>query len=120
MDAQPSYSWRNKQATVLKGRVAGENFLPLPGGYQPSANSRPRGGQPPRVTDVAMPGGVIDLTERVGGSFADPASQNFFPDLPGGKAAEGQGLRKVNRARVGNDRFGRDIDSIARKFGVGF
>jgi hypothetical protein len=112
MDSQPSYSWRNKQATVLKGRVAGENFLPLPGGYQPSSNSRPRGGQVPRVTDVAQPGGVIDLTNREGGSFADPGPtpEDFFP----GK------LNAANRSRLGRDNFTRGADSLARKFGVGF
>ena len=110
MDAQPSYSWRNKQATVLKGRVSGENFLPLPGGYQPSSNSRPRGGQVPRVTDVAMPGAVIDITNREGGSFADPdpTGASFFPPFKGESS-----LRRANRDRVGGD-------LATRRFGVGF
>lgn len=110
MDAQPSYSWRNKQATVLKGRVSGENFLPLPGGYQPSSNSRPRGGQVPRVTDVAVSGGVIDITQRSGGSFADaaPTAEAFFPTTKGESS-----LRRANRDRVGAEMAG-------RRFGVGF
>jgi len=35
------YSWRQKVATVLKAKRTGENFLPLPGGYQ--GNGVPRG-----------------------------------------------------------------------------
>jgi hypothetical protein len=109
LDAQPSYSWRNKIATVLRGRETGQAFLPLPGGYKPSSTDQPRGGHVPMVTDVAVPGGVIDITERAGGSFADTTTPNFFP-LMSGKDSE---LRRFNRERVG-------ADARTRRFGVGF
>lgn len=51
----PSYSWCNRQAQVQKAKVTGENFLPLPGGFQPTPGSLPRGGQVPRITDQEMP-----------------------------------------------------------------
>lgn len=107
MDAQPSYSWRNKQATVIRARISGENFLPLPGGYRPESTSRPRGGQVPRITDVSQPGSVIEISNREGGSFADPAPtpESFFK----GAAAP---LRRTGRERLETQR-------AQEKFGFG-
>ena len=78
--AQPSYSWVNKVATVKKALVSGQNFLPLPGGYQPAPGSLPRGGQVPRITDQAVPE-FEPPTTREGGSFLDapPTAESFLP-----------------------------------------
>lgn len=45
------YSWRQKVATVLKARRTGENFLPLPGGYEGAGV--PRGSALPSSTILA-------------------------------------------------------------------
>lgn len=104
MDAQPSYSWRNRVATVMKARVSGEAFLPLPGGYAPEAGSVARGGQTPRITDVAVPSGVSFVDQRIAGSFlgADATPEAFFQ---GGTAP----LRRAPGTRIKeeqNRRFG--------------
>lgn len=105
LDSQPSYSWRNRVATVVKARVTGEAFLPLPGGYQPEAGSLPRGGQVPRITDVSVPGGVLEISKREGGSFADadPKPESFFQGgKPPLRRTPGTLLKSVqNRRRFG-------------------
>ena len=77
--SQPSYSWVNRQAQVKKTLVTGENFLPLPGGYQPTPGQIPRGGSVPRVTDIAEPD-TDPYRSAVGGSFIDapPTRASFF------------------------------------------
>lgn len=81
--SQPSYSWVNRQAQVKKALVSGENFLPLPGGYQPEPGSIPRGGAVPRITDEAVPS-TTEISNRLGGSFLDapPTAQSFFQGGP--------------------------------------
>jgi hypothetical protein len=100
--AQPSYSWKNRQAQVFKSRVSGENFLPLPGGFKPEAGSTPRGGQVPRITDVAVPE-TISLEAREGGSFLDapPTQESFFR---GGAAPERSGV--ISRSQAADKRRG--------------
>jgi hypothetical protein len=44
------YSWRNKVGNVLRARLTGENFLPLPGEYQ--SMGVPRGGLQPTATSI--------------------------------------------------------------------
>ena len=53
MGGTPDYSWNNKIATALKANVVGNQFLPLPNGYQPSATDRLRGGKYPVTTNIA-------------------------------------------------------------------
>lgn len=45
------YSWKNKIATVVKAKVTGNKFLPLPGGYKSKEGTTPRGGNFPTVTN---------------------------------------------------------------------
>ena len=77
--SQPSYSWVNRQAQVKKALVSGENFLPLPGGYQPTPGQIPRGGAIPRITDVSVED-TDPISNALGGSFLDaaPTRQSFF------------------------------------------
>lgn len=58
------YTWRNKVATVYQALRTGEQFLPLPGGYQPDPGELMRGGNFPTV--VAVAGG----TDPIGGENA--------------------------------------------------
>lgn len=106
LDAQPSYSWRNRVATVIKARVSGQAFLPLPGGYAPEPGSVARGGQVPRITDVAAPSGVSFVGNRVEGTFegSDPTPEAFFQ---GGNAP----LRRAPGTRI--------KDEQNRRFGAG-
>lgn len=48
----PQYSWRNKIATVYNARRTGEQFLPLPGGYNPSPGEIERGSIVPEIVAV--------------------------------------------------------------------
>jgi hypothetical protein len=53
------YSWNEDVANVLKAKVTGDQFLPLPGGYtQPSEDYVTRGSQKPRVTAASVGDGV--------------------------------------------------------------
>jgi len=110
--AQPSYSWVNRQAEVKKALVSGQNFLPLPGGYQPGPGDIPRGGQVPRVTDEAVPE-YSPPTDRVGGSFLDspPAAESFLGGGPAvqrpspqERASQVQGLRGFQHYLQGSGR----------------
>jgi hypothetical protein len=73
------YSWRNKIATVYEAKRTGENFLPLPGGYQLEPGEQARGGSGPRVTDITpgelTPGGesvVVGGVEHLQQSYGYP------------------------------------------------
>lgn len=44
------YSWKNKIATVVKAKVGGKNFLPLPGDYKLPDGAIPRGGNFPIIS----------------------------------------------------------------------
>jgi hypothetical protein len=49
----PYYTWKQKQAHVYQVKTGGVKFLPVPGPYDGPRGFISRGGQYPRVTDVA-------------------------------------------------------------------
>ena len=51
------YGWETTVASVLKAKVGGEGFLPLPGGYEKT--KLPRGSQNPRVVAESIGAGEI-------------------------------------------------------------
>lgn len=55
--AAPQFGWKNQEATMLNARVTGEQFLPLPMGYQPEGIRR---GPQPRTNTL------VDNTEVLG------------------------------------------------------
>lgn len=64
------YGWENDVGTVLKAKVTGEQFLPLPGGYGPADEDYiPRGSRNPRVVGISEGDGVplpavdVDVTD---------------------------------------------------------
>lgn len=93
------YTWRNKVATVYQALRTGEQFLPLPGGYQPHPGELLRGGNFPTV--VATAGGIeppagnnvvisgdMDMTNLlqpsiVGAYGARRTNQNLAPVVDG-------------------------------------
>lgn len=52
MGSGPQYSWKNKIATVYRARTTGDQFLPLPGGYNPSPGEIERGTLVPEIVAV--------------------------------------------------------------------
>ena len=55
------YSWKNKIATVVKSRVSGNKFLPLPGEYKLPDGAVPRGGSYPIISsEIGTIGAVSD------------------------------------------------------------
>lgn len=70
----PSYSWENRLATIYDARRTGQNFLPLPGGFQPEGGV-PRGGQVPQIE--AIGGGDVERPTAHQGSFVDEPGRLF-------------------------------------------
>ncbi len=48
----PQYQWKNRVATIYNARRTGDQFLPLPGGYNPSPGEIERGAIVPEITAV--------------------------------------------------------------------
>lgn len=88
------YEWQNKIATNIEARRTGSQFLPLPGGYEQQKGQIGRGGNGPRVTDVA--GGDL-IPDNVGRTFSDEAGYRNFrvPEVVGNV----QNLKKMFGAR---------------------
>jgi hypothetical protein len=53
LGSTPQYSFLNKVATVYNAKRTGENFLPLPGEYEPKQGQVPRGGAYPYTRAIA-------------------------------------------------------------------
>ena len=68
------YSWQNKVATIYEAKRTGSQFLPLPGGYAPHPGEINRGGNGPRVTDIA--GGDFEPSQSI-------VSRDDHADHPG-------------------------------------
>ena len=49
MGGLPQFGWKSQVASVLRAKVSGESFLPVPQGYK--SQGLPRGGQYPRIID---------------------------------------------------------------------
>jgi len=75
MGSGPQYSWRNTVATTYKAMRTGEQFLPLPGGYNPSPGEIERGQIVPVITNTEQGENLATDTVRT------PVG---VPNLPGG------------------------------------
>ena len=53
LQSTPQFTWRTKTAQVYNAMRTGSKFLPLPGGYDIAPGEIPRGGNYPRITDIA-------------------------------------------------------------------
>lgn len=108
------YSWRNKIATTYEARRTGENFLPLPGGYQLSPGEVPRGGQTPRVTDEVGGDALRDVASIVGYGGdqrynAGPSRLGVQRHDRGGQATQANqtvGMNNAGPSRIGLQSFG--------------
>lgn len=56
MRGLPKYTYKSQVSRVFNARLQGEQFLPLPGPYEPPAGQIPRGGSYPRITDQFING----------------------------------------------------------------
>ena len=89
----PQYQWRNKIAEVRDAKRTGTLFLPLPQINAPTGV--PRGGNVPRVTDVAGENTVPGYDES-------PFQPNFHPTLSSYSNTEELHLGKTSRMRMNN------------------
>ena len=96
----PQFGWKSQVANVVRARVTGDSFLPLPGGY--SAVGLSRGTQSPRVVDSSSGGGVVipvaSLDPRVPAE-PQPQQPHTFPQATK-KAVIGQGLAARAQAQM--------------------
>jgi len=69
MGQTPQYGWNNKVATVVQSLRRGEQFSPLPMGYNPGFGL-PRGGQVPQITVIGGDGNTNGLKSVVTGNKA--------------------------------------------------
>lgn len=86
--SQPSYSWVNRQAQVKRTLVSGENFLPLPGEFEPAPGDIPRGGQVPRITEEAIPE-AAPITNTSGDPFPNQTARPNLLERVGGGSSFG-------------------------------
>lgn len=80
MGSGPQYSWRNKIATNYNAMRTGEQFLPLPGGYNPSPGEISRGAIVPEITSLeegSIPAGSykpVVGTQNIQSGFIRPVA----------------------------------------------
>ncbi len=54
---QPQYSWKSQVASVERAKTTGQMFLPLPGGYE--ASRQTRGNNAPRIVEQSSGTGTV-------------------------------------------------------------
>ena len=60
----PQFSWKSQVASVQRAKTTGQQFLPLPGGYE--LYGQPRGSQIPRIVEQSSgTGTVLPATEPI-------------------------------------------------------
>ncbi len=72
----PQFSWKSQVASVQRAKTTGQQFLPLPGGYE--LYGQPRGSQIPRIVEQSSGTGTVlpatepkQLFQRYGGRGLD-------------------------------------------------
>lgn len=78
--ALPQFGWKAQVANVLRAKVTGDSFLPVPGGY--TMQGVPRGSQYPRVVDSSAGNGIAATVPNLDPRFPPekmPEQPHGFP-----------------------------------------